>query len=73
LPFIATNTGDLAEIAAQEDTCHVCKDTPKDLAKALLDTLSKDRPTDLKKYVDPMDMNNFVKDLAEIYKKVIQS
>lgn len=73
LPFIATNTGDLAEIAALEDTCHVCKDTAEDLAEALLDTLSKERPTDLKKYVDPMDMPNFVKELAEIYRKVLQS
>lgn len=73
LPFIATDTGDLAEIASQEDTCHVCSDNAADLANALLDTLSKPRPKNLKKYVAPMDMPNFVKELGEIYKKVLQS
>lgn len=73
LPFIATDTSDLGEIADQEPSCHVCADNPQALAEALLDTLSQKRPDNLRRHVESMDMSVFVKDLAEIYRKTLQS
>jgi glycosyltransferase involved in cell wall biosynthesis len=72
LPFIATDTSDLWGIAEMEDTCHVCPPVVEELSEALLDTLSKNRPKDLQKYVTKMNMENFVKDLARIYKDMLK-
>jgi len=73
LPFIATDTSDLAEIAAKEKSCHICPDNLDDLAKALLDTLSQERPTELYKHVEHMSMDQFIKNITNIYKKVMQN
>jgi glycosyltransferase involved in cell wall biosynthesis len=70
-PFVATDVGDLPSIAEIEPTCHVVEPDPDALAGALANTLSRPRPSDLRRHVEPMGVAVTAQRLICIYEGLL--
>lgn len=73
VPFVATDVGDLAEIAEVDPRCRIAQPDPQSLAEALLDVLSQPRGTDLDKHIQSMTMEKFAIRLISDYETMLRS
>lgn len=71
VPFVATDVGDLQEIANIEPSCHVCPADAEQLANNICDALTGPEPQDLRKYVRDMSLDSVSDRLVSIYQSVI--
>jgi glycosyltransferase involved in cell wall biosynthesis len=73
VPFVSTDVGDLAAIAAVEPSCFVTAAEPEALAECLRSTLRQESPCNLRRHVEPMELEAIARQLLDIYEKVCAS
>lgn len=71
VPFVATDVGDLQDIANIEPSCHVCPADAELLANNICDAVTGPEPQDLRKYVRDMSLDSVSDRLVSIYQSVI--
>jgi glycosyltransferase involved in cell wall biosynthesis len=67
VPFVATDVGDLASIAAEESACRVARANPASLADALCDVLDMGPQSNLQRFVASMSISANSAKLVELY------
>ena len=71
LPFVSTDVSDLAEIAYQEPSCHVCPAEPGILGDSICYSLSEPSINDLRRHVLMMDVGTASHRLVDLYERVL--
>jgi glycosyltransferase involved in cell wall biosynthesis len=71
VPFVATDVSDLKEIASLVDNCFVVEAEPKLLADAVLKAISAGKSQDLRRFVEPFEINNSIVQYKKIYSRLI--
>jgi teichuronic acid biosynthesis glycosyltransferase TuaC len=69
-PFVSTDVSDLKEIADAAPACKIADPDPRALAEALQLSLSLPRPTDLRRFVEPMDVSKTVAETIALYRRL---
>jgi len=67
IPFVSTDISDLAEIAVKEPSCRVCEPNAVDLARNLCEVLQMPRQQNLRRFVEPMDIQRSSRRLLSFY------
>jgi len=67
VPFVSTDVSDLRAIADAEPGCTVADATPEALCEALLQTLDRDPPGDLRRHVARMGVGETARRLVALY------
>ena len=67
VPFVATDVSDLALIAHQDPDCWVVPPEPQALADALVCVLQRPRPTDLRRHLKSMTMEEYARRTIAAY------
>ncbi|MGA2065617.1 MAG: glycosyltransferase [Thermoguttaceae bacterium] len=70
VPFVSTDVGDLAAIAAVEPNCFVTAPEPDALAECLRLALEHQGPANLRRHVEPMELASTARQLLGIYEQV---
>jgi glycosyltransferase involved in cell wall biosynthesis len=73
VPFVSTDVGDLAVIAAAEPNCFVTAPEPGALAECLRLALQHEGPANLRRHVEPMELASTARQLLGIYEEVCAS
>lgn len=74
VPFVATNTSDLSEIAAIEPSCLIADSTPTALGAAIATVIQRGRSHpcgNLRRHVQHMELEETARRLVEVYRKII--
>ena len=71
VPFVATDVGDLQDIASIESSCRVCAADAELLADNICDVLAGPEPRDLREHVRHMSLDATCDRLISIYESVI--
>ena len=71
IPFVATDISDLPEIAKEEPSCVIAADNPQDLGRAIVYSLQHPPQTDLRRFVQHMDLQRVAYRLCEIYFEMV--
>lgn len=74
VPFVATDTSDLAEIAKVEPSCRIAHDSPRSLGAAIcevLDYCSNNRPCGLRRHIEHMELHATATRLRTLYESII--
>ncbi len=75
VPFVATDTSDLSEIAAIETSCRVTDATPTALGAAIAEVIKFDRsnpPINLRRHIEHMELEASAQRLIECYRTTIR-
>jgi len=71
LPIVSTAVGDVAEVIAGIEGCHICAAEPQDIADKLVAALAFGRHTDGRKRVEGLSMERVAERIVEAYGDVL--
>lgn len=71
VPFIATDTSDLREIANLESVCRISAPDPKEFAENILEVVLTNNKTYLRKHVEDMEISLVCKKLLDVYRAIL--
>jgi glycosyltransferase involved in cell wall biosynthesis len=73
VPFVSTDVSDLEPIATRTATCRIVAGEPAALADALVSVLGSGRGEGLRRFVEPMSLESYTKNLTRYYLKMMES